>query len=230
MRYWIVFWFTVLAAFTWSGSLSLAEYRGDPKLKEYFIGCFLSEKDLGNAMVLYDDERIYGPEKKVYNSGAQNLYGGYRAWNGSGGHVFFDEFQENRYLFRSDKAAANYYRSLIANNSLAKEPDKIIEGAFGDVCSVWVYPVGEPDHLDSYLTKYYILEKNLVTLIRASQKPLSSNANVFDELLKRISPYIRIALIKSSLLLKYYEISVKVNRQVPGSKRGMRVRRFIKKE
>lgn len=227
MKYWKVFFLAAVASLILYGSLSTAACAGDERLERYFVNCFLSEEDLGKLMVLYHDERIQSASQRSNFGGPGNLYSGYRAWN-EGGHRFFTHFQENRKLFKSKKAAENYYWGLIGNNSMTKKPDRVIRGEFGDVCHVWIYPVGELNNPDEYATKYYIIEKNLITLIRASQKPLPKGKVVYDGLLERISPYIRLALIKSSLLHKYYDTGLKGNRRSSVGGRGPNVRKYIK--
>lgn len=227
MKYWKVYFVVILVGMYVSVSLSTVANAGDEKLKGYFVNCFLSEKDLGNTMVLYRDERIQNTRQGGSLSGFENLLSGYRAWH-QGGHVFFTHFEENRNLYRSQKAAEKHYWGLVANNSVAKKPARVIRGEFGDVCNVWVYPVGDLKNPDEYFTKYYILEKNLITMIRASQKPLPKGTVVYDGLLERISPYIRLALIKSSMLLRYYDTSAKGNLRPPVSSGGLNVRRYKK--
>lgn len=225
-----VVFMVVVAVVLFSGSLPLEANAGDEKLKGYFVKCFLNEKDLGNSMVLSQDDSLQMPGQGGIPSGYGNLFSGYRSWS-KGGHVFFTKFEENRSLFRSKQAAEKYYWGLIANNSMAKKPEKVIRGKFGDVCNVWIYPVGDPSNPDEYFTKYYIIDRNLITLIRAFQKPLPTPPGKtipYDELLKRISPYIRLALIKSSMLLRHYDTNVQGNQRSPVSARGLNVRRYMK--
>lgn len=196
-------------------------------LTVYFISSFLNEHDLKNTMKLYTDKRNKPIPYTDILSSFHCLRYGHRAWS-SFGNGPFNDFQENRHIFRTANDAKKYFDFLIANNSRTKPPDNLIRNDLGDICYIWIYTIGTVSNPDSYYIKYYIREKSLITLIRVNLKTGDNGGSKKNLLLEQVPPYVRLALIKSAPLLKYFAKGYQLRKNTPVQKRGISFRKFKK--